>query len=93
MQWAFVALILVLTPWIVVAANRFNAQNSAYRNVRFGFGGSLGEAGRVFLGFGALSIASAGLVYPYYRLRRARLGSGAARNYGDGIKVTVHSIR
>jgi len=79
MQWAFIALILVLTPWIVVTANRFNAQNSAYRNVRFGFGGGLGEAARVFLGLGALSVVSVGLVYPYYRLRRARFVVGRHR--------------
>ena len=71
-QWTFVVLLLVLTPWIVVAANRFNAQNSAYRNIRFGFTGRIGEAAKVFLGFGFLSIVSIGLAYPYYRLRRAR---------------------
>src|SRR5207237_9127311 len=60
-QWTFVVLLLVLTPWIVVAANRFNAQNSAYRNVRFGFTGRMGEAAKVFLGFGLLSIVSIGL--------------------------------
>jgi uncharacterized membrane protein YjgN (DUF898 family) len=72
MQWAFIALLLILTPWIVVAANRFNAQNSAYRNIRFGFTGRIGEAAKIFLGLGALSVVSIGLVYPYYRLRRAR---------------------
>ena len=79
MQWAFIALLLILTPWIVVAANRFNAQNSAYRNIRFGFTGRIGEAAKVFLGLGALSIISVGLVYPYYRLRRARFVVGRHR--------------
>jgi uncharacterized membrane protein YjgN (DUF898 family) len=78
-RWIFVVLLLVLTPWIVVAANRFNAQNSAYRNVRFGFTGRIGEAAKIFLGFGALSIVSAGIFYPYYRLRRARFVVGHQR--------------
>lgn len=79
MQWAFIALLLILTPWIVVAANRFNAQNSAYRNIRFGFTGRIGEAAKIFLGLGALAVISIGLVYPYYRLRRARFVVGRHR--------------
>jgi uncharacterized membrane protein YjgN (DUF898 family) len=88
-QWIFVALLLVLTPWIVVAANRFNAQNSAYRNIRFGFNGRMGEAAKVFLGFGALSILSAGLVYPYYRLRRARFVVGHHRFGATGFVAAL----
>ena len=79
MQWAFIALLLILTPWIVVAANRFNAQNSAYRNIRFGFSGRIGEAAKIFLGLGALMVVSIGLIYPYYRLRRARFVVGRHR--------------
>jgi len=36
-----IAAVLVL-PWLVLQALRFNAHNSAYRNLRFGFHGSLG---------------------------------------------------
>jgi uncharacterized membrane protein YjgN (DUF898 family) len=79
MQWGFIALLLILTPWIVVAANRFNAQNSAYRNIRFAFTGRIGEAAKIFLGLGALALVSIGLVYPYYRLRRARFVVGRYR--------------
>jgi uncharacterized membrane protein YjgN (DUF898 family) len=86
-QWAFVALLLILTPWIVVAANRFNAQNSAYRNIRFGFAGRMREAAIVFLGLGALSILTAGIVYPYYRLRRARFVIGRHRFGATGFET------
>lgn len=89
-QWTFVALLLVLTPWIVVAANRFNAQNSAYRNIRFGFSGRIGEAAKVFLGFGLLSIVSIGLAYPYYRLRRARFVVGHHRFGATGFVEALH---
>jgi uncharacterized membrane protein YjgN (DUF898 family) len=88
-QWAFVALLLVLTPWIVVAANRFNAQNSAYRNIRFGFAGRMREAAIVFLGFGALSILTVGIVYPYYRLRRARFVVGRHRFGATGFDTSL----
>jgi uncharacterized membrane protein YjgN (DUF898 family) len=89
MQWAFIALLLILTPWIVVAANRFNAQNSAYRNIRFGFTGGIGEAAKIFLGLGALSVLSIGLVYPYYRLRRARFVVGRHRFGATEFKTAL----
>lgn len=33
-------LIMAATPWVFVQANRFNARNSSWRNVRFAFGGT-----------------------------------------------------
>jgi len=71
-QLAFFALLLLLTPWIVVASSRFNARNTAWRNVVFGFDGGLREAAKIFLGFGALALATFGLGFPYFRMRRAR---------------------
>ena len=72
MQLALIVLLLLLTPWIVVASSRFNARNSAYRNVAFAFDGTLREATKVMLGFGAIAIVTAGLGYPWFRMRRAR---------------------
>ena len=72
MQIAFIALLILLTPWIVVASSRFNARNSAYRNVAFAFDGTLGEAAKVMLGFGAIALLTGGLGYPWFRMRRAR---------------------
>ncbi|MDO3721020.1 YjgN family protein [Marinobacter sp. chi1] len=40
----FVAVFLVATPWIMIRSLRFNAINSAYRNIRFDFVGSYGQA-------------------------------------------------
>jgi uncharacterized membrane protein YjgN (DUF898 family) len=71
-QLAFILLLVLLTPWIVVASSRFNARNTAYRNVAFAFDGGLRESARVFLGFGALTIVTLGLAYPWFRMRRAR---------------------
>ncbi|HEY2817746.1 MAG TPA: YjgN family protein [Casimicrobiaceae bacterium] len=71
-QWVFIALLLVLSPWIVIAAARFNARNSTYRNIAFAFDGGVREAAWVFVGGAVLSIATFGLAYPWYRMRRAR---------------------
>ncbi len=68
----FIVVLLVLTPWIVVAASRFNARNSAWRNITFGFNGGIGEAAKVFLAFGLLAVVTLGFAYPYARMRRAR---------------------
>jgi uncharacterized membrane protein YjgN (DUF898 family) len=71
-QIAFVLLLLLLTPWIVVASSRFNARNSAYRNVAFAFDGTLREATKVMLGYGTLAMVTLGIAYPWFRMRRAR---------------------
>jgi uncharacterized membrane protein YjgN (DUF898 family) len=72
MQLVFVVLLLLLLPWIVVAAARFNARNSAWRNITFGFDGTIREAIKIFLGFGALALITLGLGYPYFKMRRTR---------------------
>lgn len=71
-QVVFIVLLVLLMPWIVVASSRFNARNTAYRNVAFGFDGTLREAAKVFLGFGAIALVTAGAAYPWFRMRRAR---------------------
>ena len=82
MQLVFIIILLVLTPWIVVAASRFNARNSAWRNITFGFDGGIREAAKVFLALGALAVVTLGLAYPYARMRRARFIIGHHR-FGD----------
>ncbi len=41
---AFVVLLLLATPWVIVKAMRFKARNSTWRNVRFSFRGTTKEA-------------------------------------------------
>ena len=72
LQIAFIALLVVLTPMIVVAAARFNARNSTYRNIAFVFDGKIGEAARVFIGGIVIVGVTGGLAYPWFRARRAR---------------------
>jgi uncharacterized membrane protein YjgN (DUF898 family) len=71
-QLAFVALLLLLAPWVVVASSRFNARNSTWRNVAFAFDGTIREAAKILLAFGAIALFTFGIAYPWWRMRRAR---------------------
>ncbi len=71
-QLALFALLVLLAPWIVVASSRFNARNTAFRNVAFAFDGTVREAAKVLLGFGAIALVTAGIAWPWFRMRRAR---------------------
>ena len=72
LQIAFIVILVLLTPWIVVASSRFNARNSTFRNVAFAFDGTMREAAIILLAFGAIVIVTLGLAYPWFRMRRAR---------------------
>jgi len=65
------AFVFVL-PWIVVRSLSFNARNSTFRNIRFGFSGSLTDAAMVFIVWPALSALTLGLLFPaaYYRQKK-----------------------
>lgn len=57
--WAIgflIFVILPLTPWIIVKSQRFRARYSSWRNIRFGFDGTYGDAlvAYVLLPIGAL---------------------------------------
>jgi uncharacterized membrane protein YjgN (DUF898 family) len=71
MQLVLFVVFIALLPWLVVASARFNARYTTYRGIAFGFTGRIGEATRVFLGLGLLVPLTLGLLYPYYRRRRA----------------------
>jgi len=71
LQVLLFVLFVVLLPWLVVASARFNARNTAFRGITFGFDGRLGEAAAVFIGIGVLVFVTFGVLYPYYRRKRA----------------------
>jgi len=51
-------------PWMVVKSLAFNARNSAYRNVRFGFDGNMGDAFKVFMLWPLAGVLTFGLLMP-----------------------------
>lgn len=67
---AFVPVILILIPWLVIRSLAFNARNSAHRNVRFGFDATYLQAARVFLLWPLLGILTLGLLMPYALFRQ-----------------------
>lgn len=71
-QAVLFALLVLLAPWIVVASSRFNARNTTFRNVAFAFDGTVREAAKVLLGFGAIVLLTAFVAWPWFRMRRAR---------------------
>jgi uncharacterized membrane protein YjgN (DUF898 family) len=66
--WAL--LFLFILPWLVVSSLRFNARNTSYRNVRFNFIGTMGEAAKVFILWPFLSLFTLFLTIPL--VHRAR---------------------
>ena len=77
-------LFLLAWPWLTVTALRFNARNSAYRNIRFGFQGTTGQAvGTYFKGYLVVAL-TLGIGYYYFawlrhrfRINNSRFGTSA----------------
>lgn len=63
---------MALVPWIVVRALAFNARNSALRNIRFGFSGSVMDSAKAFVLWPLLVPLTLGILapYAYYRQRK-----------------------
>jgi uncharacterized membrane protein YjgN (DUF898 family) len=61
---------LLCTPWVVVKALSFNARNSSFRNLRFGFQGTVGEAYGVYLLCGLVQVITLGTGTPYFSFRQ-----------------------
>ncbi len=68
----FVALMFLIAPWAIVRARAFNAHNSSYRNVRFGFTGGLGQAFKLYVLWPIAAFLTVGAVLPYLAYRTDR---------------------
>ena len=44
-----IVIVVLLLPWVISRSLYFNALNSAYRGVQFGFSGNYGDAAKTFL--------------------------------------------
>lgn len=65
LAWPFLAFMFLITPWAVVRARAFNAHNSAYRNVRFGFTGRIVDAFKLYVLWPIASLLTLGGLWPY----------------------------
>lgn len=57
-------LVLCASPWLIVASLRFRARMSSYRNLRFDFAGTPGQAAVAYLLYPALAFLTFLLAYP-----------------------------
>ncbi len=57
-------LFMIVFPWLVCRALSFNARNSAYRNVRFGFDGRFVQALRAFVLWPLAGVLTLGILLP-----------------------------
>ncbi|NOT86188.1 MAG: DUF898 domain-containing protein [Methylococcaceae bacterium] len=65
-------LLFTAMPWIIVTSLKFNAHNSSYRGIRFGFTGRVGEAITYYMWLPLLVVFTAGLAYPYMVYRQTQ---------------------
>ncbi|HEY6240792.1 MAG TPA: YjgN family protein [Burkholderiales bacterium] len=63
---------LGVLPWLIVRASRFNAVNSAHRNVRFDFRAGYWEMVQLLILPFIMVPLTLGLLYPYYAYRKRR---------------------
>lgn len=69
LNWVWVVLFIAIAPWVIIRALKFNAVNSSYRNVRFNFNATYGQALKnVALPFLTIYL-TLGLALPYFVFR------------------------
>ncbi len=61
-----------ILPWLVVRSLAFNARNSAWRNIRFNFTGTYGDAAKVFILWPILIPFTLGMILPYVYFRQKK---------------------
>jgi uncharacterized membrane protein YjgN (DUF898 family) len=66
------ALFMFLFPWLMVRSLAFNAHNSSWRNIRFGFNATYGEAFKVYILWPLLVPLTLGIMSPYVFYRQKR---------------------
>lgn len=66
LEIAFFIIYMLALPWMVVKSMQFNTRNSAYRNIRFNFDGSIMEAITVFIGLPIFCLLTLGIGIPYF---------------------------
>ena len=76
----FFAAAVLIGPWLLVRSSRFNAANSAYRNIRLSFLGTYGSCFRVVIRY--VWLIFVGILYPYFKHRMVRY-SADNHAFGD----------
>lgn len=69
---AIALVVFIAFPWLLVRSRIFNAVNSSYRNIRFGFRPQYREAYVVFAGLPILTVLTLGILTPYMLYRQKK---------------------
>jgi uncharacterized membrane protein YjgN (DUF898 family) len=62
----------VFAPWLIIRSLMFNAHNSAWRNIRFGFKASYGQAFKSYVLWPALAMLTLGCLSPHAFFRQKK---------------------
>ena len=68
----FILAFVFLFPWLIIRSLAFNAHNSAWRNIRFGFSASYLEAFKVYILWPLLAAVTLGIFSPYAFYRQKK---------------------
>jgi len=68
----FILAFVFALPWLIVRSLAFNAHNSAWRNIRFGFSAGYRDAFSVYILWPLLAMATLGLFSPYAFYRQKK---------------------
>jgi uncharacterized membrane protein YjgN (DUF898 family) len=71
-RFVFWGIALVMLPWLAVRAYQFNARNSGWRGLRFGFDGTTGQAARTWAAMIGLTLVTFGFALPWAVARMKR---------------------
>ncbi len=85
---------IIAVPWLVVSSLRFNARNSSYRNVRFHFHGTYGQAFKVMFLWPLLAVITLYTTLPlaqrahsYFYVNNHTFGGEEFRTQFSGAKI------
>lgn len=84
-----VGIFYLVLPFLIYKSLRFFARNSAFRNIRFRFFGTLGESYKTYLLFPILIPFTLGLIIPYWAFRQKKyffsnIAFGTSTNLFEG---------
>lgn len=75
----FLVAFLIALPFIIVQSRRFQMRMTSWRNIRFGFDGTYGQAAKLYLGLAALIPLTLGILFPYVLFAKQRFIIGETR--------------
>jgi uncharacterized membrane protein YjgN (DUF898 family) len=79
----FVPLMLLALPWVIVRSRKFQMQVTSWRNIRFHFHGTYGQAAAAYIGYAILSTLTLNLMMPHLLHARVKFLLGQTSFGGE----------